>query len=283
MTRLFVKRLTVIDCSYLDARRGLVGESWQVDVELNGSLDAQGMVLDFGDVKKIIKRLIDRHFDHKLLVPHQHPGLIAEHTPDRLQLVFPLADGSTIAHTSPADAVNLIDTAHIAPDSLQLAIATVLRPELPANVRQITLHLWPEPIAGAQYQYSHGLKQHGGNCQRIAHGHRSRLEILRDGTRDTALEQAWASGWRDIYIGTRADLIDGSDDADSGYLDFAYHGAQGPFGLRLPRRACYLIDTDSTVENIAQHIADTLKARHPESGFTVFAYEGVDKGAVGQA
>jgi hypothetical protein len=44
-----------------------------------------------------------------------------------------------------------------------------------------------------------------------------------------------------------------------------------------------LIETDSTVENLAQHIAATLKSEHPEDDFRIEAYEGVDKGAIGLA
>ena len=53
--------------------------------------------------------------------------------------------------------------------------------------------------------------------------------------------------------------------------------------LELPASCCYLIDTDSTVENIAQHIADSLKQQNPEQHFRVTAFEGVDKGAIGES
>ncbi len=73
-----------------------------------------------------------------------------------------------------------------------------LRCELPHHT---TLPLF-EKLEGAFYHYSHGLKKHDGNCQRIAHGHRSPVELYVDGERDEALEAAFAERWSDIYLGT---------------------------------------------------------------------------------
>ena len=283
MSRLFVNRLTVIDFSYLDAERGLVGESWQVDLELAGALDEQGMVLDFGEIKKKVKRLVDEHFDHKLLVPAGHPHLEIQTPGERLEIDFPLGDGSRIRHASPGGAVTLVDAARITPESVTPAIVDSLRPHLPRNIEQVGLHLWPEHIEGAFYQYSHGLKHHCGNCQRIAHGHRSRLQVLLDGERRSDLETEWAAAWADIYIGTREDLAGAGEPVAGEPRVFRYTSEQGEFRLELPSSAVYLIDTDSTVENIAQHIADRLKNRFPAASITVRAFEGVDKGAIGTA
>lgn len=283
MTTLFVNRLTVVDCSYLTPVRGLVGESWQLDLELSGDLDYQGMVLDFGDVKQSIKRLIDEQFDHRLLVPTEHPRLQISELDGGLHLALTLDDGRSIEHRSPRDAVRLLPCERIAADRVAQIIADYLSPQTPENVNGVTVRLRPEQIDGAYYQYSHGLKHHDGNCQRIAHGHRARVEILRNGQRDPRLEGAWADRWSDVYIGTRADLIGTSRREDVAYCEFGYRGSQGEFGLTLPASACYLIDPDSTVENIAQHIADRLKAEHPKDRFKVYAFEGVDKGAIGEA
>lgn len=283
MTTLFVKRLTVIDNSILSPARGLIGESWQVDIELEGELDYQGMVLDFGEVKRSIKRLIDEQFDHKLLVPAEYPDMQLAEYPEGLYLSFALDDGRRIEHRSPRDAVRLLPCEHVATDRLAQIIADYLSPQTPDNVSTVRVRLWPEPIDGAYYHYSHGLRHHQGNCQRIAHGHRSRIEILCNGQRDPELEDEWATRWTDIYIGTRADLIGVSRRDGEEYCEFGYRSAQGNFGLTLPRKACYLIDAESTVENIAQHIAERLKSEHPDARFKVYAYEGVDKGAIGVA
>lgn len=283
MTTLFVKRLTVIDNSILSPARGLIGESWQVDVELEGELDARGMVLDFGDVKRDVKRMIDEHFDHKLLVPSDHPNVQVNDYGDGMHLSFSTDDGRQIEHRSPHDAVRLIPCERIVADRLSQIIADYLSPRTPDNVIGVHVRLWAEPIDGAFYHYSHGLKHHDGNCQRIAHGHRSRIEILRNGQRDTALEDDWATRWTDVYIGTREDLIGTSQRDGNDYYEFGYRSAQGLFGLTVPQSACYLIDDDSTVENIAAHVARQLKQAHPDDRFKVIAYEGVDKGAISVA
>ena len=275
MSLLFVEHLTVIDCSYLDARRGVVGESWIVDIELEGDLDAQSMVLDFGEVKKRLKRALDDTVDHSLIVPLRHPGLSLHRSADRVSLEFRGPDAGPIEHHAPPQALSLIDAETVTPEAVIDYLRPILAAQVPANVATVTLTLRSERIDGAYYHYTHGLKKHGGHCQRIAHGHRSRLEIRVDGERDAALEAARAAQWADIYLGTREDLVG----ASGGRLRFDYRAAEGRFEIELPAERCDLMQTDSTVECIAEHLAEEVAAQRPGRRIEVRAYEGVMKGA----
>ena len=72
--KLFVRDLTVIDSSYLCERRGMVGESWLVDIEMSGELNEMSMLLDFGRVKKLIKSIIDEEVDQAAGADGMSPG-----------------------------------------------------------------------------------------------------------------------------------------------------------------------------------------------------------------
>lgn len=275
MSLLFVEHLTVIDCSYLDARRGVVGESWIVDIELEGDLDAQSMVLDFGEVKKRLKRALDNTVDHSLIVPLRHAGLSLHQTPERVSLEFRGPAAGAIEHHAPPQALSLIDAETVTPEAVIDHLRPILAAQVPANVATVTLALRSERIDGAYYHYTHGLKKHGGHCQRIAHGHRSRIEICVDGERDAALEAARAAQWADIYLGTREDQVS----AAGGRLRFDYVAAEGRFEIELPAERCDLMQADSTVECIAEHLASDVAAQRPGRRIEVRAYEGVMKGA----
>lgn len=268
-TCLFVDNLTVIDCSYLHPQRGLLGESWIVDIELTGDLDEQGMVFDFGHVKKLIKSTIDDTVDHKLVVPMLNAGVSVN--AEQTELRFEYANGKLLEHKAPADALCLVDAAALDAENVARYTESILKPVLPSNVLDVKIQLRTEQIDGEFYHYSHGLKKHLGNCQRIAHGHRSTVHVLKNGQRSAELEKRVAADFHDIYIATQEDLV---GETESNY-QFAYIAEQGRFEISLDKSCCYFIDTDSTVELIAHHLQNKMGG-----GVTVRAFEGVGKGAI---
>lgn len=279
MNHLFIDNLTVIDFAYLDHQRGLVGESWIADIVLGGELDEQGMVFDFGNVKRTIKRVIDERVDHRLVVPAQAGCLQRGENPG--VLTWNLDDGSKLHHEGPEQSVVFLDHHEVVPSAVARLLEQELKAVLPANVTNVEVSLREELIEGAYYHYVHGLKKHLGNCQRIAHGHRSPIHIDINGRRSPDLEKHWSRQWQDIYIGTREDLSQSWSDADgTEYVSFHYDAEQGEFRLTLPRRRVWLLETDTTVELIAAYLADEIKKDHPADEVRVKAFEGVGKGAI---
>lgn len=281
MNHLFVDNLTVIDFAYLDQARGLVGESWIADVVLGGDLDEQGMVFDFGHVKRTIKRIIDERVDHRLVVPADSPALEQQEDGRPGELTWRLADGSYLRHEGPEESVVLLPGNTVLPSQVARLLERELKAVLPANVTEVTVNLREDLIEGPYYHYVHGLKKHLGNCQRIAHGHRSPIRIDRNGRRDSDLEKQWATRWQDIYIGSREDISQTwTDVSGTEYIAFCYEANQGEFTLTLPERRVWMLETDTTVELIAAYLADAIKAEHPDDQIMVKAYEGVGKGAI---
>jgi 6-pyruvoyl-tetrahydropterin synthase len=281
---LFVDNLTNVDFSFLDPQRGLLGETWLANVRLQGDLDEQGMVCDFGTVKKVIRHWLDNELDHRLAVPVRSPNIRIDEEGEFLRIRWQFGNAGELLETrSPRDAIALVDAEVLTQESIAAWCIAQLKPHFPLSIDQLELDFSLEAIDGAYYHYSHGLKKHRGNCQRIAHGHRSRIDIWENGLKSPTLEQHWANTWRDIYIGTREDLTGQSVHAGIAYYQFAYDAEQGPFEIALPQRCCYLIDTDSTVEFIAHHIAQKTRQDNPGSVIRVKAYEGINKGAIADA
>jgi 6-pyruvoyl-tetrahydropterin synthase len=276
--KLFVDDLTHVDFTYLDAKRGLVGESWAVRLELDGQLNDEGMIVDFGIVKKRVKQWFDAGLDHSLVIADKTPNLKVTKAEKTSVVEWLYPSGERLRCSAPHQAFEILPVDAIEPDPVARWCEKELATIFP-TVSGIKVTLYPEVIDGAYYHYTHGLQKHEGNCQRIAHGHRSRIHILVDGERDQALEAQWAQRFEDIYIGTENHVVSRSDQS----IDFAYQAPQGEFSLTLPSSVVYMIDTESTVELIANHLAQVISASLPGKQIEVRAFEGIGKGSIATA
>lgn len=284
--KLFVRDLTVIDASYLDLQRGFVGESYQVDIVLQGSLNEQSMILDFSQVKKQIKEIIDAEVDHKLLVPHASSFCSVTIEPQRTQVDFKLTDNSLIQLKCPNEAYCFLESEEITNELLETYLEQVILLQLPENIMGLEVKLRTEKIETPYYHYTHGLKKHNGNCQRIAHGHRSKIDIFINDEYSKELVADWANRWKDIYLTSSEDIVEQSalsflvtkNEFDK--LCTAYHAPQGYFELLMPASRAETLPNDTTVEELARYICEQIKERVADKKVTVYAYEGIGKGAI---
>lgn len=285
--QLFVRDLTVIDFSYLCPTRGMVGESWIVDVLLDGDLDELSMLLDFGQVKRAIKATLDDVIDHRLLVPTESPKFNLQIQDEQFYIDFESEKGS-IHLVCPDQAFALIPSETIDFDSVNAFLLKTLTNILPNNIDGLSLTLRNELHQMPYYHYSHGLKKHNGNCQRIAHGHRSPIQIFENSISAPQWDEYWAKRWQDIYLGSQEDLISCellslsplANIDDSSHYGFCYQSPQGKFQLAMPIDCCELIPHDTTIELLADFIAKQMYYQFPQSQFKVIAFEGVGKGAI---
>lgn len=274
--KLFVDNLTHVDFSYLHPQRGLVGESWEAQLILKGKLDDQGMICDFGTVKKRIKAWLDSHIDHMLVVARDMASLKVSQDELDTEVEWLYPDGERFFCKAPHQAIALLPVADITQKTVAGWAQEQLLALFPEQVENVEIHFVAEKIEGAFYHYSHGLQQHKGNCQRIAHGHRSRMEVKLDGKRRQDIELYWSQQFADIYIGTLAHRVESIE----GVNRYEYVAPQGAFQLELPARYCYDLTTETTVEQIAQHLAEQIKDEYLEYEVEVRAFEGVGKGAI---
>jgi 6-pyruvoyl-tetrahydropterin synthase len=290
--QLFVNDLTVMDFSYLCPERGMVGESWIVDVVLNGHLNEESMILDFGKVKKELKFLIDEYVDHKLLVPveHTYTKTCRDDLSGRIKVDFMRPTHHSIHLNCPPEAYAFVYSDRVSMGSVSQYLKEIIATHLPENVAGIELHLRAEVISTPFYHYTHGLKKHDGNCQRIAHGHRSKVTCFEDKVISEEWQSYWAKRWQDIYIGSTDDIVPIESmnlehleiDFSDHYL-FAYESSQGVFELAISKQESELVDTDSTVECLAQYMANEQKRLKADKKHKVIAFEGVGKGAIAYA
>ena len=108
MASLFIEQLTAIDCCYWHPQRGLVGETWLVDLELSGSLDRQGMIFDFGELKRQARRTLEARADHKCLVPELHPAVRVRGEGGSLHVSLDSASAGRIDLRCPESAICMI-------------------------------------------------------------------------------------------------------------------------------------------------------------------------------
>ncbi len=268
----------------------MVGESWILDVVMSGELNEMSMVLDFSRVKKQIKQLVDQYVDHRLIVPAKSPAINTAATTTGYVTVDLMREDKSIHLHCPEQAFCFIDAETVTIESVTEHVYQVLKGNLPENVQGLDITLRHETINGAFYHYSHGLKKHDGNCQRIAHGHRSPIELIVNGERNAELEKQWAKRWQDIYLGSQEDVLSVTElnlsecakqVTNETHYGFRYTAPQGEFELAIARSETEMLDTDTTVELLAGYIAEKVKPSLSDSDvLEVVAYEGVGKGAM---
>jgi hypothetical protein len=169
-------------------------------------------------------------------------------------------------------------------------LARLAKGRLPANVAEAAFTLRsPERFQGeASFRYTHGLRFHDGNCQRLFHGHRNPVEVWVYGARSPLWEARLAAEWDgahfvsvptlrnrhelDLPVGERRPAL-------AGYAEVAFEGTQGAFRGRFPASRVVLTPAEPSIETMSALALARLEAWGLAGPVKVVAYEGLNKGA----
>lgn len=293
---LFYKNVTVLDYAYLDDHQGVVGDALKVHVEFIGKTDEEGVVYDFSYAKKKVKEIIDRDCDHRLVVPAGLPEKI-ENSRLKFQFSYGLND-MPLTYECPEEGICELPFHHVSKETIATYLETIILKEMPETVSAIRITLEDEdlPQEKARFHYTHGLKEHYGNCQRLFHGHKNTVDVFINGSQDNGLEWYLAEElfkgsihfckWENVQnkeeiLKLNEGKIPTGVIGEVPAVHIAYKSGQGEFKGSLPGHEVFFMEDESTVENLSMLFARLVR-EHIGDGpkITVRAYEGVAKGAV---
>ena len=170
---LFYKAITVLDAAVVDPLQGLMGQSWYVDIALTGTTDDESVVADFSKIKNKIKKIIDDKIDHRLIIDQNLVEII--NSEGKIFYNFGSHKLYKIQYCAPIEAFCLLPFGY-SEKALETYIAMVIKQDMPSNIKHVEVSLRTENFP-EMFHYTHGLKQHYGNCQRLFHGHKNTIEI----------------------------------------------------------------------------------------------------------
>jgi 6-pyruvoyl-tetrahydropterin synthase len=302
---LFIKDLTVVDYAYASKERGIIGNSLNTEIIFHGSTDHEGVVYDFSLAKKAAKKIIDAGPDHALVVPKGHlKRYIDEGGQERAKFDW-ISDVGDYFYDAPLQAFYEVDSDVVTVKAIEKQLEKDIMEKMPPNIGKITIRLSEESFEESRprYHYTHGLKTHYGNCQRLFHGHQNTIRIWTDGHQDLPSERLFSTIFKDVHLAILENIVHVADhtgilaatpeairDLLQDYLGtnlripytiaIQYDGNQGRFYGILPKNTVSLLTRETTVEYIAQHVAETLKEAAPSKTVTAQAFEGIGKGAI---
>lgn len=287
--RMFVRDIDHLDCAIFDPEVGILGATWHVDVELAGELDSNGFVFDFGKIKRKFKQVLKETLDHALVVPQQYEGISILERGEYLELKMKTTRQESWGYTCPKAAVYFLSASSTRPEELAKALEMEMAGYLPPNVTELSVTLREESISAAEgvFQYTHGLVQHDGGCQRLFHGHRSRIEIFRGNVRAYDLEKIIAEDLfsNSIHLVSKEQVAGPCPqvfEKGSKYatLKLSYMSKEGHFQAEIPAHKALLMNDSTSIESLAQNIAEFISSSKHEPEILVRCFEGINKGGI---
>jgi hypothetical protein len=176
--------------------------------------------------------------------------------------------------------------------AIEMEVSRLLRHRMPPEVQSITVSLREEDVEATEavFRYTHGITGHDGLCQRLFHGHRSRIQVYVGDERRPDLEHYVA---RDVFNSNvhiacpsqiqSGPYVVGKRGTSREPLVLNYTAAQGTFAAIIPSDRVFVVEHETSIECITRQIALFLSQEEARGDkVKVICYEGIDKGGIAE-
>ncbi|MDB2447205.1 6-carboxytetrahydropterin synthase [bacterium] len=288
---LFIKELDILDCAVYSEEHGIIGTSWHVDVEVEGQLDENGFVYDFSHTKKLVKNTLKNTLDHALILPSKNKNIDLSESGGTVNLSITTPE-STWKYKAPKQAIYTVEDATVNAETVSREAEKVILKDLPDTVVSVKVRLYEEEVTDGSsiFRYTHGLPHHKGLCQRLFHGHRSKIVVLKNDVKCLESEELIANSWfnKNVHIAEPGQFKSKPWDvytrgSKGEYAVLSYEAEEGYFEAEIPAEKVFIVEQATSIESIAQGLCKVLKNNSPESNFTVIPHEGINKGGIARS
>jgi 6-pyruvoyl-tetrahydropterin synthase len=297
--QLFIENLCTIDLAIFDSQLGIMGRSYEVDIRIKGQLDDNGFIYDFSHLKKLCRNTLKESVDHALLLPINSRRVSYQELENKHEC-WKLSSGSgedicEWEYHCPKGAVFPIRSANIRSATVALEIERLIRHRLPVDIDDIQVKLRKESSEPTEafFCYTHGITGHDGLCQRLFHGHRSRIEVYVGEERRPDLEHFVT---RELFGGqvhvAAMNQIRNKDGIVprqrqtqlSSPIEIEYEAKHGRFFASIPAERVFVVESHTSIECIANELALCIAEKASTSQVVyVKVFEGIGKGALAQS
>lgn len=295
---IFLNDITKVDSALFDPSRGVIGQTWKIDVTLTGPLNENGFVFDFSDFKKMVRKVLKSSLDHALIIPINSQSVVFQGQTRGECWVMRSRNGKGGAeqewsYVSPPGAVFPSRSVALNRQVLEQEVVRSLRHRLPPEILNITAVLREEEVIATEaiFRYTHGIAHHTGMCQRLFHGHKSRIQCFVGEERRPDYEHYLV---RDIlgshvHIATPSQfksgavILPGFRGKTKEPITLAYEASQGYFEATLPADRVFMVEGETSIECIARELARVVKREEATADkVKIMCFEGIDKGAIAE-
>lgn len=295
MIKIFLENVSAFDFAFLQKDSIPVGKSFFVNVAFEGTLNTNGMLIDFSEAKKIIKQRLLK-FDHKLLVSRvnvkykkkSHVIIVSKTTSqnsaEAQENFFAIYAKSTWIKVIPQKILNALNKEDFT--FFENFLSKQISAFMPKNIKAISIKLTENKeniYTGNYFNYTHTICNHNGHCQRF-HGHSAKLSVFQNNILNPDLTAYLAHRMSGLYIASNKYIcaIDSPSVHIKQIIDCAldpkdfelikktlyaieYSGSDGDVAILISKHLCILLKNESTIENITQYVYENARLNLEQS------------------